>query len=128
MTTLLHPEIVERRGVKLFFGDSLALYPQWDAPTVIMSDGAYGVAGFPGDPPKPDGLAEWYRPHIAAWSERALPETTLSSTGLLCRAGSGAQRRPARAAESSRSAGPSRRHRMTSWSRDGGTWSRAAER
>lgn len=69
--------VVERRGVKLFFGDSLALYPQWDAPTVIMSDGAYGVAGFPGDPPKPDGLAEWYRPHIAAWSERALPETTL---------------------------------------------------
>jgi site-specific DNA-methyltransferase (adenine-specific) len=57
--------------------DAGAKYEHWPAPTVIVSDGAYGVGGFPGDPPTPEGLAEWYAPHAAAWARYALPETTL---------------------------------------------------
>jgi len=53
------------------------MYPRWPPPTVIVSDGPYGLARFPGDPPTPDGLAEWYAPHIAAWAQYSLPETTL---------------------------------------------------
>ena len=57
--------------------DSLTRYELWDAPTVIVADGPYGLSLFPGDPPTPEGLAEWYAPHVAAWSRYALPETTL---------------------------------------------------
>ena len=57
--------------------DALECYPRWTTPTVIVSDGPYGVAGFPGDPPTPEGLVEWYAPHVAAWSSRAAPSTTL---------------------------------------------------
>lgn len=61
----------------LVHGDALDHYDAWPRPTVIVSDGAYGVSGFPGDPPTPEGLAAWYEPHVAAWSRRALPSTTL---------------------------------------------------
>jgi len=57
--------------------DALAVYSTWEAPTVIISDGAYGVGGFPGDPPNAEGLAAWYEPHVIAWSNAATPETTL---------------------------------------------------
>lgn len=57
--------------------DALERYAYWPKPTVIISDGAYGVDGFPGDPPTADGLTSWYAQHIAAWSRHALPETTL---------------------------------------------------
>jgi site-specific DNA-methyltransferase (adenine-specific) len=43
----------------------------------IVSDGAYGVGGFHGDPRVPDGLAEWYRPHVEAWTKQAHAATTL---------------------------------------------------
>jgi site-specific DNA-methyltransferase (adenine-specific) len=62
---------------KLVLGDALDHYASWPAPTVIVSDGAYGVSGFPGDPPNASGLASWYEPHVAAWARRALPSTTL---------------------------------------------------
>ncbi|MCY3596312.1 MAG: hypothetical protein OXG71_02585 [Rhodospirillales bacterium] len=42
-----------------------------------MADGPYGLSGFPGDLHSASGLAEWYRPHIEAWSERSGPQTTL---------------------------------------------------
>ena len=58
-------------------GSALDLYAAWPKPTVIVSDGAYGVAGFPGDPPTPRGLGVWYEPHIEAWARFALPSTTL---------------------------------------------------
>jgi hypothetical protein len=61
----------------LVCGDALERYAEWPAPTVIISDGAYGVAGFPSDPPTTDGLARWYEPHVAAWSRHAIPSTTL---------------------------------------------------
>jgi len=57
--------------------DATTCYPLWPAPTVIISDGAYGVGGFPGDPPTSNGLADWYEAHIAAWARSALPATTL---------------------------------------------------
>lgn len=63
--------------VALFRGDALMAYGDWPVPSMILSDGAYGVGGFPGDPRSPEELVEWYRPHVAAWAERAHPATTL---------------------------------------------------
>lgn len=53
------------------------VYDEWEAPDLIISDGAYGVGGFPGDPRTPERLGEWYAAHVTAWSERAHPATTL---------------------------------------------------
>lgn len=61
----------------LHHGDALDVYREWPAPATIISDGAYGVGGFPGDPRTPETLAAWYRPHIDAWSKYARPATTL---------------------------------------------------
>ena len=61
----------------LYLGDALDAYPYWDTPDVIVSDGAYGISGFPGDPSKPEGLASWYEPHVVAWSNAATTKTTL---------------------------------------------------
>lgn len=82
-----HPRIPEedvRDGMsvavelaQLDLGDSLSRYESWKAPTVIVADGPYGLARFPGDPPTPDGLAQWYAPHVAAWATYSSPETTL---------------------------------------------------
>lgn len=58
-------------------GDSLNYYDQWDTPTCIVSDGAYGVLGFEGDTSDHTGMPEWYEPHVAAWSNRATPRTAL---------------------------------------------------
>lgn len=62
---------------RLHYDDSLNVYESWPAPTVIVSDGGYGVLGFDGDTSDHLGLPEWYEPHIKAWSERATPQTTL---------------------------------------------------
>jgi len=58
-------------------GDSLDHYARWPAPTVIVSDGAYGVLGFDGDTSDHLGVPGWYEPHVRAWSEHARPDTTL---------------------------------------------------
>jgi len=58
-------------------GDALDAYGTWATPNTIISDGAYGVGGFPGDPRTPVGLVEWYRPHVEHWSKHAEPATTL---------------------------------------------------
>lgn len=71
------PATVRRGGVEISCGDSLRLSEHWPSPTVIVADGPYGVGSFPGDPPTPERLAEWYRPHIEQWSKRATPQTTL---------------------------------------------------
>lgn len=63
--------------VSLRLGDSLDFYDQWEPPTVIVSDGAYGILGFEGDTSDHLGIPEWYRPHIEAWSRHATGETTL---------------------------------------------------
>lgn len=49
----------------------------WPTPTCIISDGPYGIGGFPGDSHSTGTLAEWYEPHIEAWSTYSTPATTL---------------------------------------------------
>ena len=63
--------------VQVSYGDSLDRYPDWDTPTCIVSDGAYGVLGFEGDTSGHLALPDWYEPHIVAWAEHATPRTTL---------------------------------------------------
>ncbi len=58
-------------------GDVLDVYVDWPRPSLIMSDGAYGVGGFPGDPRTASELPEWYAPHIENWSKFAHPASTL---------------------------------------------------
>ncbi len=74
------PKVGERfcRGdVAIHFDRAENLYAQWPAPTCIISDGPYGVNGFPGDQYKAESLAAWYAPHVQAWSACATPQTTL---------------------------------------------------
>jgi hypothetical protein len=66
-----HPE------VSLHLGDALEKFAEWPTPTAIVSDDPYGLAKYPGDPNGVESLAEWYAPHVAAWSKKANPETTL---------------------------------------------------
>lgn len=70
-------EVEDRKMFTLHRGDVLAAYDTWPTPTSIVSDGAYGVGGFPGDPRTPEDLVEWYRPHVEAWARLAQPATTL---------------------------------------------------
>lgn len=64
-------------SASLALSDAMELYAKWEAPTVIISDGPYGLGKFPGEPNSPDDIAAWYAPHVAEWSRNALPETTL---------------------------------------------------
>jgi DNA methylase len=66
-----------RINPRLVCADAIDCYPTWPRPTVIVSDGAYGLGSFPGDPRTVDGLAAWYEPHIAAWARYSLTSTTL---------------------------------------------------
>lgn len=61
----------------LYRGDVRRVYERWPTPSAIISDGAYGVRGFHGDTVGADGLVEWYRPHVEAWSHSAHPSTAL---------------------------------------------------
>jgi hypothetical protein len=65
------------RLVNLSLGDSVEYYSSWERPTVIVSDGGYGILGFEGDTSDHLDLPAWYEPHIEAWSKFALPSTTL---------------------------------------------------
>ncbi|MGN0833982.1 MAG: DNA methyltransferase [Kiritimatiellia bacterium] len=67
----------EKGDVHLYCGNSLSFYEKWAAPTVIVSDGAYGILGFEGDTFDHTGVPEWYRAHIEQWSKFARPNTTL---------------------------------------------------
>ena len=64
-------------NISLFYGDSLKHYKKWESPTVIVSDGGYGILGFQGDTSDYLNLPEWYEPHVRAWSQYATPQTTL---------------------------------------------------
>jgi hypothetical protein len=55
----------------------MAQYDRWPTPVTIVVDGPYGVSGFPGDPPSPELLADWYELHIKKWSEKSTALTTL---------------------------------------------------
>ena len=65
------------RTATLYQADALELYAEWPTPTLIFSDGAYGINGFPGDTLNVSSLGKWYEPHIKAWSEKADGGTTL---------------------------------------------------
>lgn len=70
-------DVFRREDGAIYFDRAGKLYPEWPSPICIISDGPYGVSGFPGDERKWASLAEWYEPHIKAWSLRSTPETTL---------------------------------------------------
>ncbi|HRJ41862.1 MAG: hypothetical protein KJZ86_26105 [Caldilineaceae bacterium] len=72
-----HPTHYARDGVHILYGDSQILCTDWPSPVTIISDGPYGVSGFSGDPPTPHKLGEWYEPHIAEWTARSTPLTSL---------------------------------------------------
>lgn len=65
------------KHVHAYYGDSIDHYRNWAAPTVIVSDGAYGILGFDGDTQDHADIASWYEPHIGKWSAAATAETTL---------------------------------------------------
>ena len=67
----------QRGQVEIGFDYAEHLYNGWPDPTCIVSDGPYGLDGFPGDLRVASGLADWYEPHIRAWSAKATPQTTL---------------------------------------------------
>lgn len=69
--------VFEVEGVSIHNGPAEECYDRWPNPVCIVVDGPYGVGGFPGDPLDPGELADWYRPHVEAWSRHATPETTL---------------------------------------------------
>lgn len=65
-------------SVEIHHADSAALAEsQWPTPVAIVSDGAYGVKGFAGDPGTARSLPAWYAPHVEVWSRRAASYTTL---------------------------------------------------
>jgi len=45
-------QFLNQRWLKehLHAGDALDVYATWPTPAAIVSDGAYGIGGFPGDP------------------------------------------------------------------------------
>jgi len=70
-------DVVKAGHVFIEHSDVLNAYPRWAAPVCIIADGPYGLGKFPGEPKTPVDLAEWYAPHIAAWSAHARTDTTL---------------------------------------------------
>ena len=62
---------------KIQYVNSMDFYRSWEEPTVIISDGAYGILGFEGDTADHSSIADWYEPHIEEWSKRATAQTTL---------------------------------------------------
>lgn len=64
-------------SISVAYGDALEQYAKWDAPTVIVSDGGYGVLGFEGDTSDHLELPQWYEPHVEQWAKHAMPCTTL---------------------------------------------------
>lgn len=66
-----------RASIAIEFGPAEGAYSRWPVPVCIVSDGPYGVSGYPGDEVSATTLADWYAPHIQAWSRYSTPQTTL---------------------------------------------------
>lgn len=69
-----------KKPYTIHHGNSLEAYDKWAdeaLPVTIISDGAYGVGGFKGDPATVRNLGEWYEPHIEAWAKHSTPGTAL---------------------------------------------------
>ena len=67
----------DEQRYQLYHGNVMDVYNTWPKPDVIISDGAYGLRGFQGDPSTVEEIIEWYKPHILAWSKYAKPSTSL---------------------------------------------------
>lgn len=63
--------------VELFCGNALSAYESWPSPTLIVSDGPYGVGSAHGDLSASKDLPAFYEPHVAAWSSAATLRTSL---------------------------------------------------
>lgn len=61
----------------LCLGNALDHYTTWESPTIIISDGPYGINGYDGDLKNTNNIGEWYEPHIKCWTEKSTPQTTL---------------------------------------------------
>ena len=70
-------EVYRRDDVAVHLAPVESLYADWPTPVCIIVDGPYGLSGYPGDLPTVSNIVEWYRPHVAEWSARSTPETTL---------------------------------------------------
>jgi site-specific DNA-methyltransferase (adenine-specific) len=70
-------EVFQREDVAIHFNAAEQLYARWPSPLCIISDGPYGVSGFPGDERTWSSLANWYEPHVKAWTKAATAQTTL---------------------------------------------------
>lgn len=75
--SLRQGDVFRREDVAIHFDQAEKLYPTWPRPVCIISDGPYGVSGFPGDEHRAESLLRWYEPHVRAWSQYATPQTTL---------------------------------------------------
>lgn len=69
--------VKRKEKINIYHGDAMNFYDTWETPTIIISDGPYGIGGFPGDPLTHDNLADFYEPHIKKWSEKSSAQTTL---------------------------------------------------
>jgi len=67
----------QRGDVEILFDHAENQYANWPDPICIICDGPYGLSGFPGDLHDSTGLADWYRPHVHAWTSKATSQTTL---------------------------------------------------
>ena len=65
------------RRMHVFNEDAKSLYSKWPTPTVIVSDGPYGLGMFKEDPTDPESLVDFYEPHIRLWSKLSAAYTTL---------------------------------------------------
>lgn len=70
-------DVFTRDRAIIHFDRAENLYGSWPSPISIISDGPYGVSGYPGDNHKAETLADWYEPHIKSWSKYSSPGTTL---------------------------------------------------
>lgn len=70
-------ETISQNTAGIAHGRAENYYEDWPTPTVIISDGAYGLDQFNSDPQSPTELTDWYEPHVKKWSKHAGPRTTL---------------------------------------------------
>ena len=66
------------RSLRAHLGEAADVYTRLEPGyTLIVSDGAYGIGGFAGDPTSARKLADWYALHLAAWDRLAAPSSSL---------------------------------------------------
>jgi hypothetical protein len=70
-------EIFSKEGISIYYGDVLGFYDEWEPATTIISDGPYSLSNYPGDLHRVEDLPDFYEPHIAKWTEKSTPITTL---------------------------------------------------